>query len=84
MFLHTPTLQKSVFYLFHEKLEIVNHPHHKELLNKRSELVSKCQHANKYLLNNYKANDLLFQKSIRIYAILSKYNFDVKRMFFMM
>ena len=31
----------------HKKLEIVNYPHPEELLNKRSELVSKCLHANK-------------------------------------
>ena len=41
----------------HEKLEIVNCQHPEELLNKRSELVPECPHANKYLLNNYKAND---------------------------
>ena len=43
----------------HEKLEIVNYPYPEELLNKRSscELVCTCQHANKYLLNKYKAND---------------------------
>ena len=41
----------------HEKFEIVNYPNQKELLNKRSELISKCRHANKYLLANYKSND---------------------------
>ena len=39
------------------KLEIVNYPHPEELLNKRSELISKFRHANKYLLNNYKGKD---------------------------
>ena len=37
---------------FHGKLKIVNYPHPEELLNKSSELVSKCGHANKYLLNS--------------------------------
>ena len=68
---------KMCFLCLHEKLEIVNYPHSEELLNKRSELVSKCPHANKYLLNNYKANDKLLQHSSRIFATLSKYHFDV-------
>ena len=29
------------------------------LLNKRSELFSKCQHANKYTLSNYKLNNYI-------------------------
>ena len=45
------------FLCLHEKLEIVNYKHLEELLNNGSELVSKCRHANKYSLNNYKAND---------------------------
>ena len=40
----------------HEKHEILNYPHQEELLNKRSELVSKCRHVNKFLLSNYKSN----------------------------
>ena len=36
------------------KLEIINYPRPDELLNKRSELISKCRHANKFLLRNYK------------------------------
>ena len=49
-------ITKKSLLCLHEKLEI-NYPHPEELLNKRSELVSKCWHVNKYLLNNYKAND---------------------------
>ena len=49
-------ITKKYLLCLHEKLEIVNYPHPEELLNKRSELVSKCRHANKYLLKNYKAN----------------------------
>ena len=40
----------------HEKLEIVN-VEDQDLLHKRSELICKCRHANKYLLRKYKAND---------------------------
>ena len=35
-----------------EKFHIINSP--LKLLNKRSELVSKCRHENKYYFNNYK------------------------------
>ena len=38
----------------HEKFEINNYPPPEELLNKRSELISKCWHSNKFLLRNYK------------------------------
>ena len=41
----------------HERYEILNYPDQEELLNKRSELVSKCRHVNKFLLSNYKSND---------------------------
>ena len=39
-----------------EKFEILTYPNPEELLNKRSELVSKCRHVNKFLLSNYKGN----------------------------
>ena len=48
--------KKCLLYL-HEKLEIINFEDQDHLLNKRSELISKCRHANKYLLRNYKANN---------------------------
>ena len=35
-----------------EKLYIIKNCHSKDLLNKRSELVSKCRHENKYYLKN--------------------------------
>ena len=41
----------------HEKYEILNYPDQVEFLNKRSELVSKCRHVNKFFLSNYKSND---------------------------
>ena len=50
-------IKKNCFLCLREKLEIVDYPHPEELLNKGSELVSKCQLASKYLLNTYKAND---------------------------
>ena len=37
-----------------EKLEILSHPNPDEPLHKRSKLVSKCHHMNKFLLANYK------------------------------
>ena len=40
-----------------EKFEILNYPNLNELLNKISELISKCRHVNKFLLSNYKSND---------------------------
>ena len=38
-----------------EKLCIIEHEKQDHLLNKKSELVTKCRHANKFLLKNYKA-----------------------------
>ena len=46
--------KKRLLCCLHEKLEIINYPRPEELLNKRSELISKCLHANKFLLCNYK------------------------------
>ena len=40
-----------------EKFEILNYPNPNKLLNKISELISKCRHVNKFLLSNYKSND---------------------------
>ena len=40
-----------------EKLEILRYPNKSELLNKRSEIVSKCRHMNKFMLANYKSKD---------------------------
>ena len=48
---------KKCLLCLHEKLEIVNFEDQDHLLNKRSALISKCRHANKYLLRNYKTND---------------------------
>lgn len=40
-----------------EKFEILNYVNKNELLNKRSELIAKCRHMNKFLLANYKSKD---------------------------
>ena len=40
-----------------EKFKIINYPNPNEMLNKRSELTSKCHHINKFLLYNYRSND---------------------------
>ena len=48
---------RSCTLCLHEKFKILAYPNQNDLLNKRSELVSKCCHVNKNLLSNYKAND---------------------------
>ena len=60
-------ISKRCLLCLHEKFEIVNYPNQKELLNKQSELISKCRHANKYLLTNYKSNDEYPDSIIVIY-----------------
>ena len=40
-----------------EKLRIITYENTKELLNKRSELISKCRHERNYLLMNFKSKD---------------------------
>ena len=47
-------ISKRCLLCIHEKLEIINYPRPEELLNKISELISKCHHANKFLLHSYK------------------------------
>ena len=42
-------LQKAII-VFKEKYFIINYPHENILLNKRSELISKCRHGNKNML----------------------------------
>ena len=36
-----------------EKIAIITFPNKDKLLNKRTELVSKCRHENKFMLSNY-------------------------------
>ena len=44
-------ISKMCLPCLHKKLKISNYPRPDELLNKRSELISKCLHANKFLCN---------------------------------
>ena len=39
------------------ELAILMYPNQSDLLNKRSELVSKCRHENKFLLQTFNSND---------------------------
>ena len=41
----------------HEKLAIITYPYPDKLLNRRSELVTKCRHDIKFLLKNFNSND---------------------------
>ena len=47
-------ISKKCLQCLHEKPEVTNYSRTDELLNKRSELISKCRYANKFLLRNYK------------------------------
>ena len=42
---------------FHEKLVFITYPYPDELLKKRSDLVTKCRHENKFLLKNIYSSD---------------------------
>ena len=60
-----------------EKIEILNYPNPNDTLNKRSELISKCDHVNKFLLSSYKSKDytlwkMSHQKYIMIFQLISK------------
>ena len=50
-------ISKKYLLCWYEKLEIVTNQNQKELLNKRSELLCKCRHVNKFHLKNYTGND---------------------------
>ena len=50
-------ISKRCVLCLHEKYEILNYPDQEELLNKSSELVSKCRLVNKFLLSSYKSSD---------------------------
>ena len=47
-------ISKKCLLCLHGKIEIIDFPRPEELLNKRSELISKFRHTNKFLLRNYK------------------------------
>ena len=48
---------KSCSLCLQKKLEILRYPNKKELLNKRSEILNKSRHLNRFLLANYKSKD---------------------------
>ena len=50
-------IPKRCLLCLHEKSEVSYCPSTEELLNKRSGLIAKCRHANKYLLCNCKSNN---------------------------
>ena len=50
-------ITKKCRLILQEQFEILSNPILDELLNKRSKLVPKCCHLNKFLLANYKVND---------------------------
>ena len=50
-------ISKRCLLCLNENLLITTYPDQKQLLNKRSELIAKCRHENKFLLMNYKTND---------------------------
>ena len=50
-------ISKQCVLCLHEKLYIVTYHDQEELLNKRSQLILKCRHENRFLLASYKAND---------------------------
>ena len=50
-------ISKSCMLCLHEKYEILNYPDQEELLNKKSVLLSKCQHVNMFLFSSYKSQD---------------------------
>ena len=62
---------KKVFLFLHEKLAIITYPYPDELLNRQSELVTKCRHENKFLLN-FNSNDWSFET----YDNLRKHNIN--------
>jgi hypothetical protein len=49
-------ISKKCHLCLNEKLAIISYSKPEELLNKRSEFISKCRHENKYLLKNYIAS----------------------------
>mgnify|MGYP004361308217 CR=1 FL=1 len=50
-------ISKRCLLCLQEKMAIITFPEEDKLLNKRSELISKCRHENKFLLRNYDSWD---------------------------
>lgn len=49
-------ITKKCLLCLHEKVAIISHKPQKNLLNKKSEIISKCRHENKYLLSEFIPN----------------------------
>ena len=66
-------ISKKCLLCLHGKLEIIGYPRPEELFNKRSELISKCRHTNKFLLRKYKTKhfcSLILSLSLYIYTVV--------------
>ena len=50
-------ITKSCSLCLYEKLAIISYPYPDELLNRRSELVTKCRNENEFLLKIFNSND---------------------------
>ena len=50
-------ISKRCLLCLREKLAIALYPNPEELLNERSEMISKCRHLNKFLLMNFNSTD---------------------------
>ena len=61
----------------HEKLATITYPYPDELLNRRSELVTKCRYENKFLLKNFNSNNFEENYSIprRLYVYFASKTF---------
>ena len=56
-------------YCLQEKIDKIEYPVQKNLLNKRSELANKCIHANKFQLKNYKNKKKTIKKRHTSYEV---------------
>ena len=54
---HYSNISKRCLLCLHKKLAIALCPNPEELLNKRSEMISKCHHLNKFILMNFNLDD---------------------------
>ena len=71
------SISKKCQLCLQKKFEILDYPNPTQLLNKRSEFISKCRHINTFLLSNYKSNNQTFwkmshRKYIMTFQLLSK------------
>ena len=55
-------MTKQCSLCLHQKLAILMYPNQGQILNKRSELVSKYRHENKFLLQTFNSNDWLLKE----------------------